>query len=283
MHLHRQPAGRTQKFRAAFQVLGCCLLAVVSLSATQAANVDGNWIWTTPGRNGGEPRESVLSLASAGTAITGKISAPGRDGQPADIAITDGKVAGDTVSFKVVRIANGNTNITTYSGTWVNGQIAGKVESLRNGEIQSRDWLAKNAGAQTEATPVAVTPVKPGYDENGHKIVNETHYSEISVAAAVQFIAAHPAAIIIDTRSPREYAAGHLPNARNYNLTDDNDYPRVLATITDKTAWYVVHSATGHYRTIRALEYFEANHFEHAVAIDGGFAAWIKAGEPVLK
>jgi rhodanese-related sulfurtransferase len=271
------------KFKIPLRVLAGWLLAVVSLPATQAATVDGNWIWTTPGRNGAAPRESVLSLKSAGTAVTGNISTPGRNGQPADIAITDGTLDGNTLTFKVVRITNGNTNVTAYSGTWENGRIAGKIESLRNGEIQSRDWVAKSAGDQTEATPVTVTPPKPGYDENGHKIVNETHYPEISVAAAAQFIAAHPDAVIIDTRSPQEYAAGHLPNARNYNLTDDNDYPRVLATITDKTAWYVVHSATGHYRTIRALEYFEANHFEHAVAIDGGFAAWKKAGEPVAK
>ena len=283
MYSNRQLASKIPKFQSALTILACWLLAMVSLPATQAATVDGNWIWTTPGRNGGAPRESVLSLKSDGATLTGKLSTPGRNGQPADVAITDGTLDGNALTFKIVRIANGNTNITTYTGSWENGQIAGKIESLRNGEIQSRDWLAKNAGDQTEAAVVTVTPPKPGYDENGHKIVNETHYPEISVAAAVQFLAEHPDAIIIDTRAPGEYAAGHLPNAKNYNLTDDNDYPRVLTTITDKTAWYVVHSATGHYRTIRALEYFEANHFEHAVAIDGGYAAWKKAGQPVVK
>ena len=79
------------------------------------------------------------------------------------------------------------------------------------------------------------------------------------------------------------YAAGHLANAKNYNLTDDDKYKEVLATITDKTKWYIVHSAVGHYRTVRALEYFEANGFEHAVAIDGGYAAWVKAGQPTVK
>jgi rhodanese-related sulfurtransferase len=39
----------------------------------------------------------------------------------------------------------------------------------------------------------------------------------------------------------------------------------------------------GHYRTVRALEYFETNGFEHAVALDGGYAAWVKAGQPTVK
>jgi phage shock protein E len=250
-------------------------------AATYAADPDGNWIWTTPGRNGGAARESVLSLKTDGWQLTGKLSTPGRDGQPVDTQISDGKVDGNNISFAVIRVFNGNTNTAAYSGTVANGQITGKIETVRNGEPQSRDWLAKNGGEQTEATVVAAP--KPGYDENGHKIVNETHYKEISVTAAVKFLADHPDAIIIDARSPREYAAGHLPNARNYNLTDDAGYKDVLATITDKTKWYLVHSAVGHYRTVRALEYFEANNFEHAVAIDGGFKAWKDAGQPVVK
>ncbi len=252
-------------------------------ASLQAADADGNWIWSTPGRNGGVPRESVLSLKSDGGTLTGKISTPGRDGKPADTAITDGKLEGNNLSFTVVREYNGNSITATYNGSVASGQITGKITTERNGEAQSRDWVAKNAGEQTEATAITIVPPKPGYDENGHKIVNETHYKEISVADAVHFLADHPDAIIIDARSPEEYAAGHLPNAKNYNLTDDKDYLNVLATITDTHAWYLVHSAVGHYRTVRALEYFEAHNFDHAVAIDGGFAAWKKAGQPVVK
>jgi rhodanese-related sulfurtransferase len=259
-------------------------LAAVSLligTAAHAASADGNWIWTTPGRNGGAGRESILSVKTDGSTLTGKISTPGREGKVVDTPITDGKVDGNNISFAVIRIFNGNTNTTSYSGTVADGQIIGKIETVRNGETQSRDWLAKNAGERSEAASVAAP--KPGYDENGHKIVNETHYKEISVDDAVKFLAEHPDAVILDTRSPREYAAGHLPNAKNYNLTEDDNFKDVLATITDKTKWYLVHSAVGHYRTVRALEYFEANGFEHAVALDGGFKAWKDAGKEVVK
>jgi len=263
--------------------LASAILLIGSAAPILAADADGNWIWTTPGRNGGAPRESVLSLKTEGTTLIGKISSPGRDGKPVAVDIADGKVEGNNLSFAVIRVFNGNTNKTTYTGAVANGQITGTIATVRNGEAQSRDWTAKKAGDQTEASAVTVVAPKPGYDENGHKIVNETHYKEISVDEAVKFLADHPDAIIIDARSPREYAAGHLANAKNYDLTDDDKYQEVLATITDKTKWYIVHSAVGHYRTVRALEYFEANGFEHAVAIDGGYAAWAKAGQPTVK
>ncbi len=262
-----------------------CLTAALLLlgAAAQAADADGNWIWTTPGRNGGPERQSVLSLKTDGSQLAGKLSTPGRDGKPVDLPITEGKVDGNQFSFEVVRQFNGNTITTTYTGVVSAGTITGKIETVRDGSTQTRDWLAKNAGDQTEAATVTVVPPKPGYDENGHKIVNETHYKEISVPEAVQYLADHPDAVIIDARTPQEFAAGHLPNAKNYNLTDDATYKDVLATITDKTRWYIVNSAVGHYRTVRALEYFEANAFEHVVAIDGGYAAWAKAGEPTSK
>jgi hypothetical protein len=41
-----------------------------------------------------------------------------------------------------------------------------------------------------------------------------------------------------------------------------------------------VHSAVGHYRTVRALEYFEVNNFEHAVAIDGGYLSALPLNDP---
>ena len=238
---------------------GAVLLTSTAADATEA---DGHWIWTTPGRNGGPERQSVLSLKADGAQLSGKISTPGRDGKPTDTQITNGKVDGQNISFEVVRVFNENTNITRYTGTVSNGQITGKIETTRNGQAQSRDWLAKNAGE--------------------HEFLEFSGASG-SAAELKKFLAEHPDATIIDARSPEEYAAGHLPNAKNYNLTDDATYKDVLATITEKSKWYIVHSAVGHYRTVRALEYFEANHFEHVVAIDGGYRAWREAGQQVVK
>ena len=44
-----------------------------------------------------------------------------------------------------------------------------------------------------------------------------------------------------------------------------------------------MYSVVGHFRTVRALEYFEANGFPNAAAIDGGFKAWSTANKTVEK
>ena len=57
--------------------------------------------------------------------------------------IKDAKVNGAEVSFTVVRSYNGNSMTNTYTGKMTDGAIKGKIEFVRNGEAQSRDWEAK--------------------------------------------------------------------------------------------------------------------------------------------
>ncbi len=113
-------------------------------ASTQAADLTGTWTWSTPGRNGGADRISTLTLKKDAAALSGKVSAPGRDGSPVETPITDGKVDGDNISFSVVRAYNGNSSTNEYSGAVTVDKITGKMASVnRNGEPQSRDWVAK--------------------------------------------------------------------------------------------------------------------------------------------
>jgi phage shock protein E len=263
-------------------------LAIVALSlafATHAGEVDGLWKWTTPGRNGGPERIYNLRLAAEGGTLTGKVITSNRTNDTfTEVEIRDGKIEGSDLSFNVPRAirSGGNPPVSKYTGKLDGDKIEGQIESpARGGSTQTSDWKAeRNTSGKLIAGPRLV--IKPGYDENGHKIVNETHYKEVSVEEAQKFLEEHPDAIILDTRSPEEFASGHLPNAKNYNLTDDATYKSILAPL-DKTKWYLVHSAVGHYRTVRALEYFETNGFEHALALDGGYNAWAAAGKPTVK
>jgi rhodanese-related sulfurtransferase len=261
-------------------ILSSGIVAALSLIQIQAASPDGNWLWITPGRTNVPAKENILSLKADGTVLTGKISAPGPDGQPADTAISNGKVDGDTITFAVVRQANGNTVSNIYSAKVSAEKLTGTISFTRNGESRSREWEAKNNGARSVAASVPAP--KPGYNEQGYKIVNETKYKELSVADAEKYLADHPDTIILDLRPPASYKAGHLPNARNLDVTDDEHYKEFLKPL-DKTKRYLVHSVTGHYRTVRTFEYFEANGFENAVAIEGGYQAWVAAGKPVVK
>jgi hypothetical protein len=118
---------------------GLILLAALA----QAADPSGTWTWTTPGRNGGPDRVSTLTLKLQDSNLTGKLSVPGRDGQPVEVPVTDGKVNGDDINFDIVRQFNGNSNTNSYSGTVSSNEITGKIQFTRNGEAQSRNWDAK--------------------------------------------------------------------------------------------------------------------------------------------
>jgi hypothetical protein len=126
-------------------IFGSTTSLVLLAAIAQAADPAGTWTWTTPGRNGGPDRVSTLTLQVSDSSLTGKLSVPGRDGQPVETSITDGKVDGDNVNFNVIRQFNGNSNTNIYSGTVTNDEIIGSIQFNRNGETQTRKWDAKRS------------------------------------------------------------------------------------------------------------------------------------------
>ena len=124
------------------------LLAVAVLAigtAVHAADANGKWGWTRPGRNGGPDMKMALTLKVDGEKLTGTLTSPSRDGGTTDTAIKDGKVKGDEISFTVSREINGNTMVSKYNGKVTADAITGKVETERNGQTNSRDWEAKRS------------------------------------------------------------------------------------------------------------------------------------------
>jgi len=112
----------------------CAILALGAFSQAYAADASGSWTWSTPGRNGGEPRKNTLKLKVDGDKVTGTVSSPGRGGgQATDTAIESGKISGDEVSFTVTREFNGNKFVAKYSGKISGDTIKGKIESERGG------------------------------------------------------------------------------------------------------------------------------------------------------
>jgi hypothetical protein len=89
------------------------LMALLALTGLVlfAADVDGTWTMTKDGKNG--PQTTTLTLAAKGSALTGKMDA-GRGG-PVDIS--EGKVDGNNVEFKVTRDFGKGPNTQEYKGT----------------------------------------------------------------------------------------------------------------------------------------------------------------------
>jgi hypothetical protein len=112
----------------------------------QKADPSGTWTWSTPGRDGGTPRQSTLKLKVDGEKVMGTITSPGRQGSdPRQTEISDGKIKGDELSFNVVREFNGNKMTQKFHGKVAGDTIKGKMEFDRNGETQTRDWEAKRS------------------------------------------------------------------------------------------------------------------------------------------
>jgi hypothetical protein len=123
----------------ALQAFACLALLITMTATTRAADVNGTWTWSTPARGNRPERTSTLKLKTDGDKLTGTIN-----GRQEDIKISDGKVTGDEISFKVSRASNnGNTFTQKYTGKVSGDTIKGKVAFERNGEEQTRDWEAK--------------------------------------------------------------------------------------------------------------------------------------------
>ena len=113
------------------------LLLCVSFGALAlAADVTGKWTAQVPSRQGGT-REQSFTFKADGDKLTGSIS--GRQG---DVAITEGKISGDTISFTVTMDYGGNSVVQKYTGTVSGDEIKFKREG---GQGPAREFTAKRA------------------------------------------------------------------------------------------------------------------------------------------
>lgn len=106
-------------------------------AASPAADATGTWKWSVE-RNG-QTFETTLKLKQEGEKLTGTVS--GRQGRETEIE--DGKVAGDEISFKVVREFNNNRFEQKFKGKVEGDTIKGTMEFERDGQTTTRDWEAK--------------------------------------------------------------------------------------------------------------------------------------------
>jgi hypothetical protein len=115
-------------------LLACFVLATATLG--WAADVTGKWVAQVPGREG-QTRETTFNLKAEGDKLTGTVS--GRQG---DTQISEGKVSGDEISFKVVANFQGNEVKFLYKGKIAGDEI--KFTRTREGGDQPpQEFTAK--------------------------------------------------------------------------------------------------------------------------------------------
>src|SRR5450631_2743156 len=107
------------------------LMALLALTGMVllAADIDGTWTAETQGKNG--PQTQTLTLLSKGGELTGKMDA-GRGG-PVDIS--EGKIEGSNVMFKITRDFGKGPNTQEYKGTLKGGELNLETQG-RGGAVQ---------------------------------------------------------------------------------------------------------------------------------------------------
>ena len=86
--------------------------------------------------------------------------------------------------------------------------------------------------------------------------------------------------VVLDVRTPEEFAKGHIPGAVNLNVNAP-DFQKKLAEL-DKSKTYLVHCAHGA-RSAKACALMDKVAFTNVVNLEPGMSAWEKAGKPVEK
>ncbi len=121
------------KARLSLLVAGLSVFATVA----QAADVTGKWVAQVLGR-GGETRETTFNFKVDGEHLTGTMS--GRQG---DVALSDGKIKGDELSFNVAMSFQGNDVKFAYKGKVSGDEI--QFTRQREGSDRSQEFSAKRA------------------------------------------------------------------------------------------------------------------------------------------
>lgn len=91
-------------------------------------------------------------------------------------------------------------------------------------------------------------------------------------------LAADPAPVLLDIRTPDEFASGRIAGATNVDFYAA-DFTARLAEL-DRDADYVIYCRSGN-RTTSALDIFRDLGFTSVRSVDGGILAWAAAGLPV--
>lgn len=96
--------------------------------------------------------------------------------------------------------------------------------------------------------------------------------------AALQMIQKQPDLVILDVRTPEEYAQNHLEKAQLFNLRDPQF--RTAIDKLDRNQAYLVYCQSGN-RSARAVKMLHEMGFKRVYDLKGGMQAWLKAKGPV--
>lgn len=96
-------------------------------------------------------------------------------------------------------------------------------------------------------------------------------HTRITSVEAKEFIDKTPDVVIIDVRTPKEFADGHLKGAININVMDEGFQTAIEAL--DKNKSYLIYCRSGR-RSMNAAKIMQRKNFKYIYEISDGFKGW---------
>ncbi len=144
----------------------------------------------------------------------------------------------------------------------------------------NRRWSTGVAAAALAAT--AIVGVSGCSSSTSSDSASQSSASSSQNLSVAEFATAiqQPGTVILDVRTPAEYASGHIEGAKNVDFESANFAAEISAM--DKTTTYAIYCRSGN-RSGQALTQMGNAGFTSVSDLAGGIVAWEAAGQPVVQ
>ncbi len=102
----------------------------------------------------------------------------------------------------------------------------------------------------------------------------------VNADGAAKIIGQNPKVVILDVRTPAEFARGHIKGAINIDFYGP-DFKKKLSLL-DKESEYLIHCRSGA-RSGRSLPIMQSVGLVNVIHMDNGIISWVAAGLPITK
>jgi rhodanese-related sulfurtransferase len=146
----------------------------------------------------------------------------------------------------------------------------------------TRSWFRPIAAAALAIAAITgVSACSSSQPATSPAASGSTSAATIQHLAAGDFAAAlkETGTIVLDVRTPAEFASGHLPEARNIDI-EGSGFATGIATL-DKNATYAVYCRSGN-RSDTAMGQMAAAGFTRLYDLTGGIGAWQGISGPIV-
>jgi len=116
----------------------------------------------------------------------------------------------------------------------------------------------------SEEAPVAT-------NQDGNDSSAKSQFVNMNAIEAAKILKEKPEAVVLDIRTPKEYAEGHIPDAINIDYKADSFQSELEKLDRDTT--YLMHCRSGR-RSANSLEIFEKLGFRHVIHMNDGILGW---------